>query len=125
MLLENYLNKIQKDKHDKWIGFDLDGTIAFYSEYSDHKIGPPIASMIEELKSWVSNGYTVKIMTARASDQANIPIIKEWLKENGLPDLEITNIKDPGMLILYDDRAVQVQKNTGRLIGNPSLINMR
>lgn len=130
MLLENYLSEIQKSndmgKYTPWIGFDLDGTVAFYEHgyASENKIGPPIATMIEELKYWLSNGYTVKIMTARAAETSQIPPIKVWLKENNLPDLEITNVKDPGMIMLYDDRAVQVQTNTGRLIGNPSFIKM-
>jgi len=45
-----------------------------------------------------------------------LPIIRDWLKDNGLPELEITNVKDYYMHRIYDDRCIQVEKNTGRLI---------
>jgi len=127
---QTYLNEIQDDNFMKrfppWIGFDLDGTLAYYVHgyASEDKIGPPIAGMIEVMKDWISKGYTVKIMTARAAVKEQIPPIKEWLKEHNLPDIEITNVKDPGMVILYDDRAVQVEKNTGRIMGDPSVITV-
>ena len=38
------------------------------------------------------------------------------MNKNGLPDLEITNVKDYYMERLYDDRAIRVQRNTGRII---------
>jgi hypothetical protein len=44
------------------------------------------------------------------------------LKDNGFPDLEITNVKDPAMKRIYDDRAVQVLANTGILLGDPDKI---
>ena len=43
-------------------------------------------------------------------------LITKWLKAQDLPPLEITNVKDYGMQTLYDDRAVQVERNTGRII---------
>jgi len=129
MCINNYLTKLQETdmgKYSPWIGFDLDGTLAYYVHgyAGKDKIGPPISSMIEILKDWLSKGYEVRILTARAAEKAQIPPIKQWLKENNLPDLKITNIKDPGMLILYDDRAVQVEKNTGRILGDPSIIDI-
>lgn len=35
----------------------------------------------------------------------------------GLPDLEVTSEKDWLMIELWDDRAVHVEPNTGRIIG--------
>lgn len=130
MDLNGYLTRIQEKKdmgkYTPWIGFDLDGTIAFYEHgyAGEDKVGPPIPSMIEILKGWLSKGYEVRIMTARAAEKSQIPPIKEWLKENGLPDLKITNVKDPGMVMLYDDRTVQVESNTGRIIGDPSVVKI-
>ncbi len=100
-----------------WIGVDLDGTLAYYDNNSSiEKVGPPIPDMLALVKKMINNNIRVKIFTARATDPEQLPIIRKWLKTNNLPELEITNIKDYYMLRLYDDRCVQVEKNTGRLI---------
>jgi len=74
--------------------------------------------MLSLVKELINNGNRVKIFTARASEPEQIELIKAWLADNGLPELEITNIKDYGMIRLYDDRAVQVVANTGELVGS-------
>jgi len=100
-----------------WIGVDLDGTLAVYNGWKGIEyIGEPIQQMIDRVKEWIESGQQVKIFTARASDENAIPYIKQWLKNNGLPELEITNIKDFGMIQLWDDRAIQVAQNTGKPI---------
>ena len=100
-----------------WIGVDLDGTLAYYDNNSSiEKVGPPIPDMLALVKKMINNNIRVKIFTARATDPEQLPIIRKWLKTNNLPELEITNIKDYYMLKLYDDRCVQVERNTGRLI---------
>ena len=97
-----------------WIGVDLDGTLAVYDGWKGIEyIGDAIPAMLNRVKEWIDNGQQVKIFTARASDEKAIPFVKEWLKNNGLPDLEITNIKDFNMIQLWDDRAIQVIENTG------------
>lgn len=97
-----------------WIGVDLDGTLAHYLSWQGKDvIGGPVPEMLKRVKGWLAEGKTVKIFTARASDPENIPPIKEWLKQHGLGDLEITNIKDFGMIELWDDRCVQVIMNHG------------
>jgi len=98
---------------DGWIGVDLDGTLAEYHGWGDGKIGRPIPIMLNRVKEWLANGNTVKIFTARATDGDQTSIIHEWLKENGLPILEITATKDFRMIELWDDRCVQVIPNTG------------
>jgi hypothetical protein len=70
--------------------------------------------MLERVRFWLKNGFTVKVFTARASIPEAIPPIKRWLAKHGLPELEITNVKDFAMVELWDDRAVQVVQNTGR-----------
>lgn len=99
----------------KWIAVDLDGTLAEYNGWKgiDH-IGKPIDEMKNRVLEWINKGKTVKIFTARCSERGSIPYIKKWLKDNDFPDLEITNIKDFGMEVLWDDRCVQVIKNTGK-----------
>ncbi len=42
----------------------------------------------------------------------NVSLYKKWLKDNGLPEMKITNEKDPGCMRIYDDRAIRVEFNT-------------
>jgi len=101
-----------------WIGVDLDGTLArdLGSARWD-EIGSPIEPMLLRVKRWISEGHTVKIFTARASSPRQVAAIKQWLASVGLPDLEVTNVKDQRMIELWDDRCVQVSTNLGEPIG--------
>ena len=105
-------------------GVDLDGTLAFYDGWKGPAhIGDPVPKMMTRVKGWLEENIEIIIFTARAETQTNISHIKEWLKKHDLPNLEITNVKYPRMSRIYDDRAVQVERNTGRLLGKPDLIN--
>jgi hypothetical protein len=101
-----------------WIGVDLDGTLArdLGSARGDD-IGSPIEPMLIRVQKWIAEGRTVKIFTARASSPRQVVAIKEWLASCGLPDLEVTNVKDLHMIELWDDRCVQVTTNLGEPIG--------
>lgn len=100
-----------------WIGVDLDGTLAVHDNGSSLEgVGDPVPAMVNRVRKMINNGIRVKIFTARAGDPEQLPVVRKWLKSQGLPELEITNVKDYQMLRLYDDRAIQVEKNTGRLI---------
>jgi len=105
---------------EPWVGCDLDGCLAFDTPgpYSPERIGPPIPAMLERLQQLIRDGQRVKIFTARATVPQNIPYVKEWLQRQGLPDLEVTNVKDFACLYFFDDRAIEVIANTGRL-ANP------
>lgn len=98
-----------------WVGVDLDGTLAFMPEgiKGIPFIGKPIPKMLARVKEMLAEGKTVKIFTARAYDKKNIPAVKKWLKTHGLPNLAVTNVKDPGMTQLLDDRAVAIHRNQG------------
>lgn len=100
-----------------WIGVDLDGTLAYYDGYKGpYHIGPPIQLMVDRVKLWISEGKKVKIFTARAQNKHQITPITAWcIRHLGFP-LEITNTKDPEMIELWDDRCIQVEKNTGRIL---------
>lgn len=106
-----------------WIGVDLDGTLAVYDGWKGPShIGPAVPVMLERVKGWLDQGYEVRIFTARVScDEPErtlvIDAIEDWLGRQHLPRLAITNVKDFGMMELWDDRAVQVEPNTGRPIG--------
>jgi len=104
---------------NSWIGVDLDRTLAFYDEFrgEDH-IGEPIAPMVERVKSWLAEGRDVRVLTARARSQISVAAIQEWCRQHVGQPLPVTSEKDYSMICLYDDRAVQVEPNTGALIGD-------
>lgn len=100
-----------------WIGVDLDGTLAqYYGWVGIEYIGDPIPSMLSRVKIWLEEGRTVKIFTARVCREPELVTkhIHEWCAKHGLPALEVTNVKDFGMIELWDDRAIQIEPNTGR-----------
>jgi hypothetical protein len=102
-----------------WIGVDLDGTLAEYHGWRGiEHIGEPVPLMLARVKAWLASGETVKIFTARVCREADAVTahIHAWCAIHGLPPLEVTNVKDFGMVELWDDRAVQVAMNTGRRI---------
>lgn len=107
-----------KNYQDKgWIGFDLDGTLAEYEPGQGIGIiGEPIPKMVERLKRHIKQGYEVKIFTARGADPQQVELIKEWLRTHKLPELEVTDRKDYRMVKAYDDRAVAVEANTGKIL---------
>ncbi len=102
-----------------WIGVDLDGTLAEYHGWKGvEHIGAPIQPMLDRVKCWLAEGKDVRIFTARVGDrrqkmQATHYIMRWCEKHIGQP-LAVTNVKDFGMVELWDDRAVQVEMNTGR-----------
>jgi hypothetical protein len=96
-----------------WIGVDLDGTLAHYDGWNGGKIGQPIPKMLSRVSGWIAEGKLVKIFTARACNEDQIPLVKDWLESIGLPRLEVTNVKDFNMIELWDDRCIQVIPNTG------------
>ena len=114
-----------KDTHGetgkKWIGFDLDGTLAEYDGWNGiEHIGKPIKRMCDLIKKLHSEGEEVKILTARvaprddgADSKKAREYIEKWCEENLGFVPPITHEKDSLMDTLYDDRAVQVIPNTG------------
>jgi hypothetical protein len=113
------------ENHSKnpWIGVDLDGTLAKYIDWRGiEHIGDPVPLMFERVKNWLKQGKTVKIFTARASDPKAVPYIKSWLQIHGLPDLEVTNCKDHDMVETWDDRAIPVEHNTGKITDHSQII---
>jgi len=97
----------------KWIGVDLDGTLAEYHWRMGKTIGEPIPSMLEMVKAMLSSGIDVRIFTARATDTNQLPAIKSWLNRHGLGACSITNIKDFDCHLIIDDRAVRAIWNEG------------
>jgi hypothetical protein len=109
---------------EQWVGFDLDGTLAFYDVWKGiEHIGEPIPKMVKILKEHLAKGDICKIFTARVAiddvDEKELTeeFIQDWCGKHFGQLFEITNIKDQGMIKLYDDKAVQVNANTGELVG--------
>lgn len=113
---------------EPWIGVDLDGTLAEYSGLQGHEhIGKPVPAMLQLVKEWLADDIKVKIFTARVSgDKAESEraryYIKKWLEDEcEITNIEVTCIKDYYMVELYDDRAVQVEFNTGKLLNESNM----
>lgn len=116
-----------------WVGVDFDGTLAKYDGWKGaDQLGEPIPEMVARVKAWISQGIEVRIFTARiypigtseydADDQRSrdatlaYAAIFVWCREHIGRILPVTCVKDYGMVELWDDRAVQVVKNTGRAV---------
>jgi hypothetical protein len=104
---------------NSWIGVDLDGTLAHYEGYGDGKvIGEPIQPMLDRVRLWLAENKKIKIFTARVAyrNEEQRQLIKEWCLKHIGQELEVTCMKDQGMRELWDDRAVSVEKNTGKAV---------
>ena len=109
-----------------WIGVDLDGTLAEYTGWRGEKhIGAPVPAMVDRVRAWRAAGIEVRVFTARvhadggnARDVAEVRgYIERWCLEHLGEVLPVTNVKDYGMVELWDDRAIQVFPNTGEAVG--------
>jgi hypothetical protein len=74
--------------------------------------------MVERVKAWLAAGKDVRIFTARvgcAPDMLETVLapINQFCVDQFGQTLEITNVKDFGLIELWDDRCVQVIPNTG------------
>src|SRR6185295_15163214 len=98
----------------------LDGTLARYDGWRGvAHIGEPVPAMLERVKEWLDAGIEVRIFTARVCRTGDelteaLQPIQCWCLEHIGCVLPVTNVKDFGMVELWDDRAVQVEPNTGR-----------
>lgn len=105
-----------------WIGVDFDGTLATYDGWQGETVfGEPIPAMVQRVKGWLAAGYEVRLMTARAfgeGGQINPDVVEaldRWMDVHLGQRLSITCTKDLHMIVLYDDRCVQVEPNTGNI----------
>jgi hypothetical protein len=99
-----------------WIGVDFDGTLAKYG-VGPGVDGQAVPAMLARVRAWIEQGIEVRIVTARAEHPLGVKTVEDWLIDHNLPLLVVTNVKDFGMLQLWDDRAVAVEPNTGRVLG--------
>ncbi|WP_288842490.1 hypothetical protein [uncultured Deefgea sp.] len=102
----------------KWIGVDLDGTLAesVVGNRAQYSIGEAIEPMLNRVKKWIDDGqFEVKIFTARAADNKQINGIQRWLDDNGIGGCKITNQKDADMVAIFDNISIRVEENTGKI----------
>ena len=106
-----------------WIGVDLDGTLAkSVKAQGREEIGHPIHRMMHLVKVWLAHGEDVRIFTARVNPHRGQGAamgarraIEAWCKRHVGQVLPITYEKDWDMTLLFDDRARQVERDTGRV----------
>lgn len=108
-------------KTKQWVAVDFDGTLSHYM--GNHTImGPPIPRMVQRVLAMIVSGHEVRIFTARAFRLDGSPklevihAIEQWCLEYIGHKLVVTNRKDFNCCAIYDDKAVQVVKNTGWLV---------
>ncbi len=123
-------------KSKGWIGVDLDGTLAVYNDWDNGSISLPIPLMVNRIKAWLAQGYEVRIFTARVGKIDTLLLsdtsgkteqirteIQDWSEKYIGVRLPVTCEKDYEMLELWDDRCVQVDSNTGRVLSKRSLVD--
>lgn len=113
-----------------WCGVDLDSTLAIYVSGQFPEIGEPVPAILTIVKRLLEEGRDVRIMTARVGnlfkhdvskaefDDAcvQLTLVEQWCQKHLGRVLPVTAVKDYDMDFLLDDRAVTVEKNTGRIL---------
>jgi hypothetical protein len=113
-----------------WVGIDLDSCLAHYESGQWPEIGEPVPAMLALVKLLLSQGREVRIMTARVGhlytlhatlDQFEDARTQEmkvqvWCRKHLGVVLPVTAVKDYDMACIFDDRAITVEKNTGRIL---------
>ena len=121
------LDSVRKDAQARmpgWIGVDLDGTLAkSLKAQANEEIGPPVHRMVQRVRVWLAHGQDVRIFTARINpNRGQVKAmrarraIETWCKRHLGQVLPITHEKDWDMALLFDDRARQVEHDTGRVL---------
>ena len=109
-----------------WIGVDLDGTLAVYEGWKGiHHIGEPVELVLQVVKDLLAADVEVRIFTARMQEPNAKLWINDWCKKHLGRVLPVTDRKDFSMVGMIDDRAVTVEKNTGRFLSPlPDLVTL-
>lgn len=113
--------------------FDFDRTLSLYQAAANDipdrplaklDMGTPIKPIVDTLRSYVAQGKHCQIFTARVAPHPEIPEfdvnerikdIHAWLEKHDIPKLEVVHTKDHFTQEIWDDRAIAVQPNEGRI----------
>ncbi|MEN3260027.1 hypothetical protein AAH678_14965 [Sodalis endosymbiont of Spalangia cameroni] len=109
------MHGLKQNQNMGWIGVDLDGTLNELRTGQGTRIGVPARPMMQRIRRWLREGREVRIFTARAATADGVRAVQSWLRAQGLPALTVTNMTDSEMLQLWEDRAIRVVKNTGKI----------
>ena len=82
---------------------DFDNTILDCKSFEEIPKSNPMKDAKEMIEKLMID-YEVVILTARGSDQ--FEGVRKWLKNNGFPELEVTNRKRPAIAYI-DDRGLR------------------
>lgn len=110
-----------------WVAVDFDGTLAISiaaSIMGDEKpLGEPVMAMVRLVIQWLCEGQKVCLFTARIAPHADNrdlmrihKALQEWCLKHIGQVIPITCIKEPGIRTIVDDRAIHVEKNTGKIV---------
>jgi hypothetical protein len=126
-----------------WIGVDLDGTLAQYTESAPWNVlGQPVPAMLARVKAWLAEDKDVRVLTARVfpyipgisstevfsknrrcfhtgemfSPAEMVLVIQKYTFLHLGKILPVTCAKDSHMIEQWDDRTVQVVPNTGQTL---------
>lgn len=111
-------NPIPQRKELKWIGVDLDGTLAaslWTPENPTSEIGDPIKENVLKLLALVNAGYKIIVHTSRP--WTDYEAIENWLQHYRIPYKEIQCGK-PLYAAYVDDRAVNADEESWLPNGN-------
>lgn len=108
----------------KWLAVDLDGTLAHYDGWKgiDH-IGAPVKGIVDKIIQRYKEGWGIAIFTARVSEKHEAEqaekAIWAWVDKYELHQFisGITCIKHKHFVEFWDDRAKEVPKNSGMVVG--------
>jgi len=114
------------------IAVDFDGSLADnsvvnFNNYRSDLLGKPIDLMVNRVKEWLAKGIKVVIFTARVHPSHGKKevvkaekAIKKWCLDVFGCELEVTCMKDPIFMEIWDDRAIGLVENTG-MIATPDI----
>ena len=110
---ENYIDTIGSKKL-KWIGVDLDGTLAEFI-WPDPGIGPIKLGAKEAMQKLIDNGFKVIVYTARP--WSHYEAIEKWCIDNGLVVRRILCGK-PLFRWMIDDKNCEFKGDWAQTINN-------
>ena len=130
--MEHVHTYVNFDKATDYIAVDFDGTLHDRTNHAFDDLGPPILLMLDRVKKWLEDGMQVKLLTARVSDAprrglnpSDVPeyvarqrkLLEAWCLKHIGQVIPITAQKDTYLYQLWDDRAVAIERNTGKVLG--------